>query len=254
MTDDEPARATSPVGVLERHGFRFAPLGSSAARPHLDLAPFGVRADFLDAAREPGWVARYHAVNQARFGGALALPGWVLVDLYLLPSAVGLLLDGDDIVAAYYAAPSLEAGTVVGVSLLSMREGIGAGWAVKALTLAMYRARVQRGVTQWRNRALRVHTRFGALTVEGRAPAAHGAAAESFVYRVDLGGAPQPAGRPVPVEEAAARASAGEPVRIVAPGGDGQRVWIAEEGDGGTQGHELRDRGGLPPAIPRSRR
>jgi hypothetical protein len=213
-----------PTNVLEEHGLRFAALGSSAS--HLDLCPYGVPVTFLDAGREPEWVARYHAVNMRRFGGPLALPGWVLADLYLLPSAIGLLLDEDEIVAAYYAAPSIEPGTVIGVSLLSLREGIGAGWAVKALTLAMYRARVQRGITQWRSRALRVHTRFGALLVEGPAPAVHGAAAESFVYRVELDGQVPPPGRPMPVEEAIARVSAGERLTIVPPGSDGERVWV----------------------------
>ena len=215
-----------PGAVLAAHGLRFAALGSAASVPHLDLAPFGVETTFLDAGREPGWVERYHAVNRARFGGPLALPGWVLADLYLLPSAIGLVLNGDDIVAAYYAAPSLAPGTVIGVSLLSLREGIGAGWAVKALTLAMYRARVQRGITQWRSRALRVHTRFGALVVEGPAPAVHGAAAESFVYRVTLGAPPPGPGVPISVDDAIARTNAGESLTLTAPGGDGDRVWV----------------------------
>ncbi|MFN7142222.1 MAG: hypothetical protein ACK4YP_00475 [Myxococcota bacterium] len=224
-----------PAAVLARHGLHFALLGSAAARPLLDLAPHGVAATFLDAGREAAWVERYHAVNRARFGGPLALPGWVLADLYLLPSAIGLVLDGPpdtpaDIVAAYYAAPSLAPGTVIGVSLLSTREGLGAGWAAKALTLAAYRAKVQRGITQWRSRALRVHTRFGALAVEGPAPAVHGAAAESFVYRVTLDGTAPPEGRPVPVAEAIARMHAGERLTIVPPGSDGENVWIAEEG------------------------
>ncbi|MES2638453.1 MAG: hypothetical protein V4850_03200 [Myxococcota bacterium] len=227
---------SDPAAILAAHGLRFAALGSAAAPPHLDLAPLGVEATFLDAAREPGWVERYHAVNLARFGGPLALPGWVLADLYLLPSAIGLVLDPsarpeDEIVAAYYAAPSLEPGTVIGVSLLSLREGLGAGYAVKALTLAMYRARVQRGITQWRSRALRVHTRFGPLVVEGPAPAVHGAAAESFVYRVVLG-APSPKGAvPMPIAEAIARTNAGERLTLVSPGlhADGQHVMVATE-------------------------
>ncbi|MDP2307336.1 MAG: hypothetical protein Q8P18_15020 [Pseudomonadota bacterium] len=224
-----PTASAAPSAILAAHGLHFAALGSAAALPHLDLAPLGVPTTFLDAAREPGWVERYHAVNLARFGGPLALPGWVLADLYLLPSAIGLVLDGDAIVAAYYAAPSLEPGTVIGVSLLSLREGIGAGYAVKALTLAMYRARVQRGITQWRSRALRVHTRFGPLVVEGPAPAVHGAAAESFVYRVILG-APSPSdAAPMPIPEAIARTNAGERLTIVGPGlhVDGEHVWVA---------------------------
>ncbi len=219
-----------PTQILERHPtLRFVALGSAAARPFLDLHPLGVPAAFLDAALEPEWVARYHAVNQARFGGPLALPGWVLADLYLLPSAIGLLVEGQEIVAAYYAAPALEPGTVVGVSLLSTREGIGAGYAVKALTLALYRAKIQRGLTQWRSRALRVHTRFGPLEVEGPAPAVHGAAEGSFVYRVTLDGTPHPPGEPMAIDVAKALVAAGERVRIVAPGllPSGDAVMIA---------------------------
>ncbi len=88
----------------------------------------------------------------------------MLVDLYLMPAAIGLvtcparlcafrpegLADDDEAVAAaYYAAPSLVPGTVVGVSLISLREGIGAAAVVKAMTLAMLRARCQRGIAQW---------------------------------------------------------------------------------------------------------
>ena len=70
---------------------RFRALGAGGNAPALDLAPYGQPATYLDAAAEPGWVERYHAANRARFPGALALPGWVLVDLYLMPAAIGLL-------------------------------------------------------------------------------------------------------------------------------------------------------------------
>jgi hypothetical protein len=180
---------------------RFRALGARANRDALDLAPLGHAVEFLDAAERPEWVERYHAANRARFKGALALPGWVLADLYLMPAAIGLVtcparlcdlhpagLAGDEegIAAAYYAAPSIVPGEVVGVSLISLREGIGAAGIVKAMTLAMLRARRQRGVAQWSNASLRVHTRLGALRVLGPVPAAHGKAGESFVYAVDL--------------------------------------------------------------------
>src|ERR1700677_641173 len=95
---------------------RFRALGAGANREALDLAPSGQPIEFLDAARHPAWVARYHAANQARFTGPVALPGWVLVDLYLMPAAIGLvtcparycdvrpegLADDDEAVAAAY--------------------------------------------------------------------------------------------------------------------------------------------------------
>ncbi len=164
----------------------FVMMGYRENAASLDLCPYGATARFLDAGVEHGWVARYLAANQARFTGPLSLPGWVLADLYLMPAAIGMLVDGDEIVAAYYAAPSIESGVVVGVSLIALREGLGAGAMVKALTLKALKARAQRGVTQWGSKSLRVHTRFGRLRVKGPAPSAHGLAAESFVYEVDL--------------------------------------------------------------------
>jgi len=186
---------SDPAAILAAHGLRFAALGSAAAPPHLDLTPLGVEATFLDAAREPGWVERYHAVNLARFGGPLALPGWVLADLYLLPSAIGLVLDPaarprtrswppttPPLARARHRDRGVAAVAARGPRRRLRRQGADPGDV---------RARVQRGITQWRSRALRVHTRFGPLVVEGPAPAVHGAAAESFVYRVVLG-APSP--------------------------------------------------------------
>ncbi len=180
---------------------RFRALGARDNAAALDLAPFGQRASYLDAAAEPAWVERYHAANRARFPEPLALPGWVLVDFYLLPAAIGLLTcparlcdvrpeglgdDDEAVAAAYYAAPSIVPGTVVGVSLISLREGIGAAGIIKALTLKMLRATTQQGIAQWDNPSLRVHTRMGALRLLGPVPSAHGKAASSFLYAVDL--------------------------------------------------------------------
>jgi hypothetical protein len=180
---------------------RLRALGARANRDALDLAPFGHAVEFLDAAEHPEWVARYHAANKARFPGFLALPGWVLVDLYLMPAAIGLItcpahlcdvrpagLSDDDeaVAAAYYAAPSVRPGAVIGVSLISLREGIGAAGLIKALTLRMLRASEQVGIAQWGNRSVRVHTRMGALRLVGPVPGAHDKADDSFIYSVDL--------------------------------------------------------------------
>ncbi len=180
---------------------RFRALGARDNASALDHRPFGQQVEYLDAAAEPAWVERYHAANRLRFPEPLALPGWVLVDFYLLPAAIGLLTCparlcdtrpeglGDDeeaVAAAYYAAPSVVPGTVVGVSLISLREGIGAAAIIKALTLKMLRATTQQGIAQWDNPSLRVHTRMGALRLLGPVPSAHGKAASSFLYAVDL--------------------------------------------------------------------
>jgi hypothetical protein len=213
---------------------RVVALGCPEVADALDLAPFGVPVTFVDAVRDTARVARYLEANRARFGGAVALPGWVLADLYLMPAAVTVLEDSSgEVLAAYYAAPTVEPGCVVGVSLFSTREGLGAATAAKALGLGILRARTARGVTQWRSRALRVHARFGDLSVEGPAPAVHGLAGESFRYRTELDAPVHGEAHPVPVEVAQARVTAGERLRIATPGGDGTRVWVRGLGGGG---------------------
>lgn len=171
----------------ENTGLRLALLTSRHNVAALDLAPFGVTATACAAEDHPALLARYHAANARAFPPELALPGWVLGDLYVLPSAIGLLLDPDDaIAAAYVAVPSLEASTFVGVSLLSQLPGRGAGAWIKALTLRAIRARRLRGVVQWTSPSLRTHTRLGPLRIVGPAPASHERAHESFVYEIDV--------------------------------------------------------------------
>lgn len=240
-------------------------LGAAQNRASLDLDPYGHPMEFLDAARSPDWVDRYHRANVMRFPGPLKLPGWVFVDLYLMPAAIGLLTcparlldvrppglaeDDEGIAAAYYAAPSVVPGTVVGVSLISLRESIGGGAIIKAVTLEMLRARRQRGIAQWSNRSLRAHTRLGPLRVEGPLPGPHEKADESFVYSIDLTDRDKIADAmrrrhaidPDPPEGARwydardlealdpllGRAAAGERVEILPPGlsADGQRVLV----------------------------
>ncbi|HEU4538743.1 MAG TPA: hypothetical protein VFS00_31705, partial [Polyangiaceae bacterium] len=200
MTTDASAPGSSPAreavrALAGRHPrLRLCALGARDNAAALDLEPFGVRAEFIDAAASGGWVGRYLEANQRAFGGPLALPGWVLVDCYLMPGALGLLVGPGDgpgaderVVAAYAALPSVEPGVFVGCSLFSTEPGGGVARLVKALTLKMLRARAQRGVTQWDNGSLRVHTRMGPLRLEGPVPEAHGRADMSFAYRVELG-------------------------------------------------------------------
>jgi hypothetical protein len=181
-----------------------AALGAGENASSLDLAPFGVKADFRPAEKHPDLVERYRAANANAFPGELTLPGWVLSDLYLLPGAIGLLLcrasvldvptrkklglapDDEAIAAAYLAAPTVKPRAFIGVSLLSLVPKIVAGAWVKALTLRMLGARRLRGVAQWQNPSVRVHTRMGPIRVVSAVPGTHEFRAKSFVYESDL--------------------------------------------------------------------
>lgn len=179
-------------------------LGAADNAKALDLSPFGVRATFHAAEKRPDLVEKYRAANALAFPGELTLPGWVLSDLYLLPGALGLLLcrasvldvptrkrlglspDDEAICAGYLAAPTVTPRAFIGVSLLSLVPKILAGAWVKALTLRMLGARRLRGVAQWQNPSVRVHTRMGPLRVVSAVPGTHEFRARSFVYESDL--------------------------------------------------------------------
>lgn len=242
-----------------------AALGAGANEGALDLAPFGRQARFFAAEKFPQLVERYRAANLHAFPGELALPGWVLSDLYLLPGAIGLLLcpartlnvplrkrlglsvDDEAIAAAYLGAPTVTPGMFIGVSLISLVPGIHAGAWVKALALRMLRARRMRGVAQWANPSVRVHTRMGPMRVVGAVPGTHEFRARSFVYETDLSDdarwgeamarrlslAPT---RRIKTDDLTTlgglldRAEAGEPIYVVPPGLDAQNDLLVLEG------------------------
>ncbi len=244
----------------------FAGLGARDNAARLDLSPFGVDATYHAAESAPELVERYRAANLFSFPGELALPGWVLSDLYLLPGALGLLtcparhlrppvrrrlgLGPDDlaIAAGYLGAPTVTPGLFIGVSLISLLPGIHAGTWVKALTLRMLRAQRMRGVAQWANPSVRVHTRMGPLRVVGAVPGIHEFRSRSFVYETRLDDertweasmsrriALEPTLRVHSSDEAAlgrvlARAEAGESLHVVAPGLDTSGHVLLFEGE-----------------------
>ena len=234
---------------------QLAALGAGDNADALDLRPFGVKVDYRPAERYPDLVERYRAANAHAFPGALTLPGWVLSDLYLLPGAIGLLLcggsvldvptrkrlglspDDEAIAAAYLAAPTVKPRAFIGVSLLSLVPKIVAGAWVKALTLRMLGARRLRGVAQWANPSVRVHTRMGPIRVVSAVPGTHEFRAKSFVYESDLSDEARwtaamarrtvsmPSTKIRATDEAAlgellTRAEAGEEIYLVPPGLD----------------------------------
>lgn len=243
----------------------FGALGSAMNAAAIDLHPFGCPVRYFEAERHPGLVERYRAANLYSFPGELALPGWVLSDLYLLPGAIGLLLcpatelkppvrkrlelhpDDEAIAAAYLAAPSVTPGLFIGVSLISLLPGIHAGAWVKSLTLKMLRATKLRGIAQWSNPSLRVHTRMGPIRIVSAVPGTHEFRARSFVYESNLADEALWADamarkltssptRRIKSDDTAAltdlleRAEAGETILVVPPGLDASGCLLVHEG------------------------
>ena len=251
------------AGFFTRHPeLSLAALGASANMEALDLKPAGVPVKFLPAEHHGDVVRQYRELNRLAFG-AIGAPNWVLSDLYLLPGAVGLLrrrlehprwtaqqrlgLPSETLVigAAYYAAPSVVPGLFIGVSLLSFVRGIQAGSWVKMLTLRMLRARRMRGVAQWSNPSLRVHTRLGPLRLVGAVPGNHEYADRSFLYETELEDEARqvaamerqlavPPTLRVPVDDTPSltgllrRAEEGEVLHLIPPGVEAGRILVHE--------------------------
>lgn len=182
----------------------------------------------------------FHLVNaaNARAYAGMPMPSWVQLDCASLPAGmIGLARMRDDVDEQLYAAlvdgvrasfgdapadactawtglvplaeytcvQTPEPGHVVGFSLYSLVPGLGL--RTKAMALAMHRARVQTGIAQVDNSALRLHAALGALDVRAAGVAVHTLASTTIVYalrvpaadvlaRVAQGGAlpPRPSG------------------------------------------------------------
>jgi hypothetical protein len=262
--------ATLTAEFFARHPeLRFGAIGAAINAASLDLRPFGCQAKYFEAERHPSLVERYRAANLYSFPGELALPGWVLSDLYLMPGAIGLLVcpanelkppvrkrlelhpDDEAIAAAYLAAPSVTPGMFIGVSLISLIPGIHAGAWVKARTLKMLQAKRLRGIAQWSNPSIRVHTRMGPIRIVGAVPGTHEFRAKSFVYesrlddealwgeamarRLTLAPTHRMKSDDLPaITSLLERAEAGETILLVPPGLDASGYLLVQEGSAGA--------------------
>lgn len=135
--------------------------------------------------------------------GSLSLPGWVLLDCYLMPSAVvGFTVRAADLppdlyqamqppstdahvpITGYTAIPSADPRTWIGVSLYSLLTGQRLGLRTKAMALAVYGTERQIGVTQLDNASLRIHTMFGPLRLLQMGPPTHTLAHKTVIYEL----------------------------------------------------------------------
>ena len=186
-------------------------ISSRFVRPSL-VWPEGLGVDFHDptAAGDAAFCLAMNRGNCIAYDGsdrpaaaaaALGMPLWVFLDCCTLPSAmVGFAAPREAIpedlarrldpdgglawlgVSEYMALPSLEPGTVVGVSLFSLARGLHLGSRSKALGLFALRARRQVGVAQYANPSVRLHLAFGDLELLAPRAPVHSRPEETFVY------------------------------------------------------------------------
>ena len=186
-------------------------ISSRFVRPSL-VWPEGLDVDFYDPtlaedaafclAMNRGNCIAYDGSDQpAAAAAALGMPLWVFLDCCTLPSAmVGFAAPRDALpedlarrldpdgslawlgISEYMGLPSLEAGTVVGVSLFSLGRGVHLGTRSKALGLFALRARRQVGVAQYANPSVRLHLAFGDLELLAPRAPVHSRPEETFVY------------------------------------------------------------------------
>ena len=186
-------------------------ISSRFVRPSL-VWPEGLAVDFYDPtvagdaafclAMNRGNCIAYDGSDQpAAAAAALGMPLWVFLDCCTLPSAmVGFSARRESLpedlarrldpdgglawlgVSEYMGLPSLEPGTVVGVSLFSLGRGLHLGTRSKALGLFALRARRQVGVAQYANPSVRLHLAFGDLELLAPRALVHSRPEETFVY------------------------------------------------------------------------
>ncbi|MEW5855137.1 MAG: hypothetical protein AB2A00_40550 [Myxococcota bacterium] len=159
-----------------------------------------------------------NAANHVAFGG-MGMPAWVQLDCCTLPTAmIGYAIPRHEIpedtwgrlvgavsrnfgepaaralqgynglvpVSEYCALPTWEEGTLVGFSLFTLLRGEGLGARTKALALRCYNARVQIGITQYTNSAIRTHTLLGPLRIAAPQAWPHTRPEDTFVYELTI--------------------------------------------------------------------
>lgn len=187
-------------------------ISSSFVRSRL-VWPDGLMVDFYDptTAEDAPFCLAMNRANCIAYDGsdrpgtaaeALGMPLWVFLDCCTLPSAmVGFAVPRDVLpseladrldpeqrlswigISEYMGLPSLEPGTVVGVSLFSLARGARLGLRSKALGLFALGASRQVGVAQYTNPSVRLHLAFGDLELLAARAPVHSRPNETFVYK-----------------------------------------------------------------------
>lgn len=163
----------------------------------------------------------YHLVNGGNnlVYNDMGMPAWAQFSCCTMPSAmVGLALRRQDVdptlydklckvvgrqfgaraeasaraweglipVSEYCGVATSKADTVVGFSMFSLLDNLRLGIRSKALAMVAYGARFQLGTTQYDNKSIRSHTRFGPLEILSVHVPQHTKPDSTFLYQLDL--------------------------------------------------------------------
>ncbi len=223
--DTTPAGVASRCSELTQLGVEFLLAAAPANLARFNRHPLGVALTPLPFLtpywRQDDLLRLWNQMDAYAFGPReMPMPNWVLVDHALMSSGLVIAacdrdkLDGilgrfnvaesereilnlllADIhaqgypgpvpIAGYCAAPTADHDRWMGWSMCSAIPHAGLGFAVKALGLEAYRAKVVTGVTQYDNLSLRSHVKFGPARIEAAVVDLH-TAPGSFVYSSDI--------------------------------------------------------------------
>ena len=179
-------------------------LTESENLPHFKIVPFGKKARPIEVTDPQNgvFVDLLNQLDGLSYGNKdLAMPKWVGLDCAALPSAiVGLaknlgecpsdLTKKFDIATGYtslipiseYCAIPSPGGVWIGHTCASLIKGAGLGLLTKLLALKVYQAHHLKGVAQYENDSVRLHTRIAALRLVSAITPAHNDQWNTFIY------------------------------------------------------------------------
>ena len=211
MTDQHSTVITEPLLPFATTHFEWFVLSTQENAWHFNMTPFGAKgkkAAFIDVLnpKHAGFIELVNRLDGLSYGNKnLAIPKWVQLDCASLPSGiVGLAMTAKDLpqdikerfeiesdypglvpVSEYCAIPS-AGGSWIGHTCASLMEGSGLGLFTKVLALAVYQAQRLRGISQYENTAVKLHTRISNLALASAVTPAHGEPWNTFVYQHEV--------------------------------------------------------------------
>ncbi len=184
-------------------------LGSEKNIQNFCMNPFGINAYHINPLlmSSKTFVDLLIQLDGLSYGNKnLGMEKWVALDCGMLPSAfVGLAkkvpcLDnklkekffipenykGLVPLTMYCAIPSAEEGVWISHSLASIEQGKGLGLLTKVLGIKLYGAKSLRGIAQYNNNSVKIHTKISNLKLISALTFAHSIPEMTFVYEHEV--------------------------------------------------------------------